>query len=105
MADHSNCPVDKALRIIGQRWNPLIVKHLVSGPKRFCQLEEDLSGITPAMLSKRLKELEDLNIITRRVLPDPPVKVEYYLTEKGQALESVIETMSTWAQDWMVEKP
>lgn len=103
MEEHC-CPVDKALNIIGQRWNALIVKHLVGGSKRFCQLEEALSGITPAMLSKRLKELEDLNIISRHVLSDSPIKVEYCLTEKGQALEGVIETMSSWAKEWMVEK-
>lgn len=103
MEENSFCPVDKALKIIGQRWNALIIKHLVGGPKRFCQLEGNLNGITPAMLSKRLKELEDLDIIARHVLPESPIRVEYCLTEKGQALENVMESMSTWALKWMVK--
>lgn len=101
MENHDNCPVDKALKIIGKRWNAIIIKNLVGGSKRFCQLEEGMVDITPAMLSKRLKELEELNIVERNVIPERPVRIEYRLSKKGLALKDVIDGISKWAVDWL----
>jgi DNA-binding HxlR family transcriptional regulator len=55
------------------------------------------------MLSERLKELEAEGILVRTVIPDMPVRVEYHLTEKGQSLKQVLETISAWAETWLHE--
>lgn len=99
--DHENeCPVHKAMMIIGKRWTALIVRDLVGGTKRFCQLEQSLEGISPKMLSQRLHELEGQGIVSRAIFPEVPVRVEYSLTDKGFDLKRVIDSMSVWGETW-----
>jgi DNA-binding HxlR family transcriptional regulator len=64
----------------------------------------DLEVVSERMLSERLKELEKLGVASRRVIPGPPVGVEYELTEKGRALGSVISEIGRWAETW-IEAP
>lgn len=99
--EHSECPVEKALNIIGKKWVVLIIKNLVNGSQRFCSLEASLNDITPAMLSARLKELEEHGILKRKVFTESPIKVEYELTKKGRDLEKVIDSISDWGTSWL----
>lgn len=94
------CPIHKAMMVIGKRWTALIIRDLVTGTKRFCQLEGSLQGISPKMLSQRLHELEEQGLVERAVYAEVPVRVEYSLTDKGLDLKNVIESMAAWGARW-----
>lgn len=94
------CPVERAMNIIGKRWTALIIRDLVKGTKRFCELERLLKDISPRVLSRRLNELEQTKIIKRKVFVTSPVRVEYSLTKKGQDLTKVIDSMAAWGTKW-----
>jgi len=96
------CPrYQAAVEIIAQRWTALIIKVLMPGPRRFSELSDELEVVSDRVLSERLKELEQTGIVTRRVIPDPPIRVEYALTEKGQALDPILTAIETWSHDWI----
>ncbi len=96
----SGCPVERTVDIVGGRWTTLIVNELLSGTKRYGQLRAALTGVSPKTLTDKLRELEDHGVVTRTVHASVPPKVEYTLTEKGQALEAVIGAMRVWGQRW-----
>ena len=82
----------------------LIVRDLVQGRSRFCELERSLAGISPRTLSLRLRELEAQGVVERRTYPEVPPRVEYALTEKGEALLPIIEVMRDFGRDWLDAK-
>jgi len=86
--------------LLGKRWSALIVQELISGPQRFRELLKHLSRINDKVLSQRLKELEEAKILKRRVFAEVPIRVEYSLSDKGQALASVIREMEHWDSTW-----
>ncbi|KZZ84287.1 winged helix-turn-helix transcriptional regulator [Bacillus sp. SJS] len=93
----SNCPhIEFAFKLLGKRWNGMIVHVLMDGPKRFKDLSEIIPSISQKMLAERLKELEAADMIKRIVYPETPVKVIYKLTEKGMALENVMKEVQIW---------
>jgi DNA-binding HxlR family transcriptional regulator len=95
------CPkFDQATRILGRPWVGLIVHQLLQGPHRFNQLEHEIR-ISGRVLSMRLKELEADQIVSRKVYPETPVRIEYELTEKGRSLQPVIESIFGWSQTWV----
>lgn len=94
------CPVEATLRVIGGKWTLLILRDLAEGPRRFSELQKSLGSVSPKCLSDRLKELEREGILTRTVYPEVPPRVEYALTEKGQALGSIIAAMREWGLRW-----
>ena len=79
----------------------LIVQQLRGGPQRFNELKSLLPGVSSKTLSINLKELEREHIVTRRVLGAKPLRVEYALTEKGESLTKVLETIITWGNRWL----
>ena len=87
------CPVHKTADIIEHKWVTLIVRDLLSGRKSYSELTRSLDGISPKVLSERLRELETKGVITRTVFPTNPPTTEYTLTELGQKLETVIRAM------------
>ena len=91
------CPYyHHAVELIGRRWTGAILRAMLAGMSRFSQLAETIPGLSPRMLSERLKELEAEGIVVRSVTPTMPVRVEYQLTEKGLSLGSVIEAVAGW---------
>lgn len=90
------CGTAHALDLIGDRWALLVVRELVLGPKRFTDLRDGLPGIGPNVLSQRLKELEQADVIRRRVLPPPAGSTVYELTEWGSELEEVVVQLGRW---------
>jgi DNA-binding HxlR family transcriptional regulator len=90
-----------AVDLLGKRWTPLIVQLLLSRPRRYSELHDELEVVTEGMLSQRLKELEQAGCVERRVLDEQPVRVEYHLTPKGRGLSRVISGLERWADDWM----
>ena len=95
------CPVARTAEIISGKWTLLIIRDLASGVKRFNQLERSLQGISPKTLSERLRSLEEEGIITRQMFAEVPPRVEYSLTEKGQDLVYVIESMRNYGKRWL----
>jgi DNA-binding HxlR family transcriptional regulator len=95
------CPrFEKAISIISQRWNGLIIYQLLSGPQRNCTIK-DATGISGRLLSQRLKELEEEGIVERKVYPETPVRIEYSLTDKGYSLEPLMKNIEKWSQEWI----
>ena len=86
------CPVEAVSEIIGRKWVPLILRDLQSGPKRFGELEHSVKA-SPRILSMRLQELDEEGLITRQVFAEVPPRTEYTLTERGQLLIPLIDTM------------
>src|SRR6266849_8424664 len=95
------CPIARTADIIGGKWTLLIIRDLVSGVKRFNQLERSLHGISPKTLSERLRSLEEEGIIVRQMFAEVPPRVEYSLTEKGRDLVDLIEGMRSYGKRWL----
>jgi len=89
-----------AVELIGRRWTGVIVRVLLQGPRRFSEVAAAVPGLSERLLSQRLRELEAEGIVERRVLPGPPVGVEYRLTEAGHELEPVVAAVAEWAHRW-----
>ena len=92
-----NCQVEDALDILVGKWKAVILLYLLQeGTKRFSELKRKMPGITQKMLTKQLRELEDEDIIQRKVYAQVPPKVEYSITDYGRSLEPVLEAMHEW---------
>jgi DNA-binding HxlR family transcriptional regulator len=95
----SPCPVARTLNIIGDRWAILVLRDLfLHGPRRFQDFERSLNGITPGVLSQRLKEFETNGVIEGRLYAEHPPRHEYLLTEKGRELGPVLRAMKSWGE-------
>jgi DNA-binding HxlR family transcriptional regulator len=102
MAEFHLCPkFEAAFELIGKRWTGLIIRVLLPGPKRFKEFIEMIPNVSGKVLIERLKELESAGIISRKVYPEMPVRVEYFLTEKGMDLLPVLDELQTWAEKWV----
>jgi DNA-binding HxlR family transcriptional regulator len=95
----------EAVELLGKRWNGAIVAVLLAGRRRFSELVTSVPGLSERLLAERLRELESRKIVLRRVLPGPPVGVEYELTGAGRELQPAIEAISVWAQRWVPAPP
>lgn len=96
------CPqVQQALNVLSRRWVGLIVRVLLDGPLRFNELASRLQVVADRVLAERLRDLEAEGIVAREVFVGPPVRVEYRLTEKGNALGPVLDAIETWSHDWI----
>ena len=87
------CPMGACMSLLGGTWTPNVIWSLSGGPRRFGELRRDISGISPKMLAARLKALEEKGVITRAVAPTSPPSVEYALSELGEELIPVINTI------------
>ena len=96
------CAVACTAEIIGTKWTALIVHDLSEGSRRFSELERACPGISPRTLSERLDTLERIGVLARQSFPESPPRVEYTLTEKGQALLPMIAAMSAFGHSWLV---
>src|SRR5690242_17479276 len=94
----------RASELIGRRWSGAIIFVLLESRCRFATLREAIPDITDRMLAERLRELEQEGIVTRTVVPETPVRVEYDLTKKGRALAAPIQAIADWAHKW-IEPP
>ena len=97
--DQGDCPVARALDVIGERWSLLILRDLFrKGSLRFQQLEANLSGVAPNTLSARLKSLEADGVVATRLYENHPPRYEYFLTDKGKALGPVLKALHNWGE-------
>ena len=93
-----NCPTRLALDRIADKWTVLIVGRLATGTHRFGELRKEIDGISPKVLTQKLRELERDGAITRKVYASVPPKVEYSLTPLGQTLISLLDAIRVWAE-------
>ena len=92
------CPTRLALDRIADKWTVLIVGRLAGGTRRFGELRRDITGISPKVLTQKLRELERDGIITRRIYASVPPKVEYSLTSLGVTLIGLLDAIRIWAE-------
>jgi len=99
--DRYGCSVEATLDVIGGRWKGVILFHLLSGTKRFNELQRLVSGCTQRMLTLQLRELERDGVVLRTVYAQVPPKVEYSLTDFGQSLEPILLLMRDWGDRYL----
>ncbi|MDQ3837105.1 MAG: helix-turn-helix transcriptional regulator [Thermoproteota archaeon] len=85
-----SCPIEAAFRIIGKKWTVLIIREMLRGTTQFNRFLENIEGITPKVLTERLRELQRFGIIKRRVVSEYPIRVEYEMTDIGREFEPVL---------------
>jgi DNA-binding HxlR family transcriptional regulator len=95
------CPVAMAAEILCSRWTLLVLRELVAGSTRFNDLRRGVPRMSPALLSKRLKDLETAGIVSRHRVAGEPGVLEYRLTEAGSELRPVVEAVGAWGQRWI----
>lgn len=95
-----DCPLAQAIRVVGDTWTLLIVRALISGKKRFCELEKIVPEVNTRTLTERLKRMVDEGIIDRHQFMEIPPRVEYSLTEKGKSLKNIINEIEIYANQY-----
>lgn len=95
------CPVAMAAEVLCTRWTMVLMRELVAGTTRFNDLRRGVPKMSPALLSRRLKELEQAGVIERRSLRTEKGVFEYHLTKAGKDLRPVVEALGTWGQKWV----
>jgi|SRR4026207_700908 len=96
-----SCPIEAAFRIIGKRWTVLIIREILRGNTQFNRFMENIQGISPKVLTERLRELEQLGIIRRRIVSEYPLRVEYSLTDMGKGFEPVLLSAASFSMMYM----
>lgn len=94
------CPVETTLTLISDKWKILIIRELLEETKRFGEIKKTIDGISPKVLTSNLRDLEDKGLLTRKVYPQVPPKVEYSLTDLGSSLKPVLDAMAIWGNDY-----
>lgn len=97
------CPVAMAAEVLCTRWTMLLLREMVAGSTRFNELRRGVARMSPALLSKRLKELEEAEIIAR--VPTKDGGHAYHLTEAGRDVAAIVEALGVWGQRWVQSEP
>ncbi|EJG10048.1 MarR family transcriptional regulator [Fusobacterium vincentii ATCC 51190] len=90
------CPVELTLLLISNKWKVLIIRDLLDGTKRFSELKKSINNISQKVLTSNLREMEENNLLTRKVYPEVPPRVEYTLTDIGYSLKTLLDDMDRW---------
>jgi DNA-binding HxlR family transcriptional regulator len=98
MSSVTHCHLPQTLKIIGGKWKLVILWHLSNSIMRFSELEKAIPGLTQKMPSKSLKELEKNRLISRKVYPVIPPKVEYSITSRGRSLGKILKGLDDWGR-------
>ena len=98
LACSDECPIKKVADILDGKWTTLIIRDLLSGKKRYHELQQSLEGISAKVLSDRLRKLESTGMITRTVFDTVPPSTEYQLSTQGMAIAPVFNAMAEFGQ-------
>ena len=90
------CPVELTLLLISNKWKVLIIRDLLDGTKRFSELKKSINNISQKVLTSNLREMEENDLLTRKVYPEVPLRVEYTLTDIGYSLKTLLDDMDKW---------
>ena len=94
------CPVETTLTLISDQWKMLILRDLIPGTKRFGELKKSIGNVSQKVLTAQLRQMEDSGLLTRRVYPEVPPRVEYALTELGYSLKPILDAMWAWGETY-----
>lgn len=98
------CPVATTVQLIGNKWKLLIIRNLLVRPWRFNELQKSLDGISQKVLTDSLRSMEIDGIITRTVYAEVPPRVEYALSELGESMRPILESMQAWGENYKAMK-
>ena len=101
MPEIKSCPIEATFKIIGKRWTVLVIREILRGNTQFNRFRENIDGISPKVLTERLRELERLGIIRRRIVSEYPVRVGYSLTDLGKGFEPVLLSAASFSMKYM----
>lgn len=101
MSQLKSCPIETTFKIIGKRWTVLIIREMLRGTAQFNRFLENIEGITPKVLTQRLRELQQFGIVRRRIVSDYPIRVEYELTDLGKEFEPVLLAAASFSMRHM----
>jgi DNA-binding HxlR family transcriptional regulator len=90
--------LSEALVAVGDRWSMLVVEALLGGARRFGDLEDEIDGIAPNILSARLRKLTDHGLVSATAYSDRPPRFSYELTDAGRELEAPLRLLTAWAE-------
>ena len=93
-----NCAVERALSVVGAKWTLVVLHQLMDGPRRFSEMQKLIPAASPKMLTLRLRELEQLGLLTRTFHNEMPPRVEYELTPQGRSLRPIIASIEKWGR-------
>lgn len=99
------CPVRITLAVLGGKWKPLIMWELKGRTLRFSELQRAIPEITLKMLVQQLRELEEDGLVSRKMYPEVPPKVEYSLTELGATAIPLLEAVNQWGEAYLGQRP
>ena len=100
----TGCDVEATLSVIGGRWKPVLLCHLLEGKKRYGELRRLTPNATERMITLQLRELEADGVVARKVFAEVPPRVEYQLTPFGASLEPLLAAMQTWGQEFKAKQ-
>lgn len=96
--DMKACPIDIGFEILGKKFAALIIRDMISlNSTKFSRFLESIKGVRPKILSMRLKELEKSGLIQRKIYHERPIRIEYYLTEKGKGVKPILDQMAMFS--------
>lgn len=97
------CPVETTLTLIGDKWKVLILRDLLTGTKRFGELKKSVGNISQKVLTAQLRSMEESGLLTRTVYAEVPPRVEYTLTELGESLKPILDSMQNWGEAYKAQ--
>lgn len=95
--------LQRVFHLLGKRWTGLVIAALMNGPGGFAELRRAVPGISERMLSDRLTELAEMDLVTREVTAGPPLRVSYRLTDAGYGLRPAMQELTDWAETHLPE--
>lgn len=96
MLKNIDCPLNHTMLLIGNKWKPLLLFHLLEGALRSGELQKSVVGISNKMFTQTIRELEKDDLVERKIFPVVPPKVEYKLSERGKSLEPILRSLDQW---------
>ena len=93
------CPITVTAELLGRKWHPVIVHRLMQKEMGFNELQREVHDISDKVLSDSLKDLQEKDIVEKEVVNEKPKKVNYHLTDRGESLSEVVETMREWGEE------
>lgn len=99
MKKDSSCPLHYTMNLIGTKWKPLVLFHLLEGSLRSGILQKKVPDISNKMFTQTIRELEKDGLVARKIFPVVPPKVEYKLTDRGNSLENILRSLDKWGSE------
>jgi DNA-binding HxlR family transcriptional regulator len=97
------CPVEITLALLGNKWKVLILRELFKGTRRFGELSRGVPNISQKMLTQQLRQMEEDNLVSRKIYPEVPPRVEYSLTDIGTSLRPILDSMHKWGAKYIMQ--